>query len=567
MRPVPKARHTIAIAVFLAVSTAAGFLAAMEDHLSQQQANMAVNMVRAVEGDLYARDAIFGASGLWRLHNPVWRWYLCEAYRATDGADVKLPFSMAAGPLTFVYLVGMYGLLWRQCRSWSIACYTSVLSVAVILVAAGAHWGLGPLQTMTPETVVLAFAPLLIWVFTARRDSPTVLWVFLAVGLLANIHVGAAMNLAAVLGLVLLAHRRFTWRGWRVAIAGGLCAAAAASPILWYYAAQRAAFNGGGPLRWATAGLIPLSTGAGGLAAMLSEALEFPSLGYLLALGLPALAVMIRSERFRVRDLGDWVWFLIAAAAVAMVIQGVVETVGPLYGARSVTVGFVHAIRLVLVPLYVLFAQGAVHLFRSGASRHTLRVAMTVFALLWLAPSDNLAVPRHGVEAAAFRALPEAERPENIQNRDDRAAGRRELRAISQWLATHTPTDTVVACVDARVRLWARRALVVGWTDLPYYSYLAPDGRRPWRRRLTEQTDLLIPRRGGAAGAAKLNQFARRYGASYIILAAASAPPANAPDVWAGPTDPRWGEHWVLYRPAGPTTADPTNAAPSTTAE
>jgi hypothetical protein len=248
--------------------------------------------------------------------------------------------------MQMLFLLGMYALLYQQCRSWSVACYTAVLSTAVIFVLGRGYWGLGTLSTMTPETVYLAFVPLLVWGFLRWIDSPRVLWIFLAAGLLANVHAVTGMNVTLVLAIAYLGHRRFDPWAWPTAILGGLCAAGAASPFLWHYFEARAAVGGGGSglQDWSA---VAQAFDRGELTllypAMLADALEF--LGYTLVLWLPAVVVLLRAERFRARNLRVWVWMLIGSMAVGLLLHGVSQLAGVLRNSPPPVIDFVYALQ------------------------------------------------------------------------------------------------------------------------------------------------------------------------------------------------------------------------------
>ena len=158
MIPPPIGRHALALAILGAAAVLTGLMAAHESTPTNDQVNAAVNALRATQAGLYERDPVFGREGLWQYHSPAWQWYLREVFAATGYTDIIAPFRTLAGPLTFVYLLGMYALLWQQVRSWSVACIVAILSMRVINVPGGGFWGLGPLQTMNAESVVLAAA-------------------------------------------------------------------------------------------------------------------------------------------------------------------------------------------------------------------------------------------------------------------------------------------------------------------------------------------------------------------------------------------------------------------------
>ncbi|NQU76124.1 MAG: hypothetical protein HQ546_07425 [Planctomycetes bacterium] len=552
MRPIPKARHAVAVAVFLAVAVLVHFQAAVERDMTDDQVGVAVNVVRSLDDQLYGRDPVYGRSQLWRFQTPVWQWYLREAYLATGQTDLRRPLAMLAGPLVFIYLVGMYLLLWRQCRSWSVACYVAVMSTAVITVAGGGQWGLGPLSTMTAETVYLAATPLMVWAFVLRIGSKSALWVFAAAGALANVHLVTGMNLSLVLAVMVAANRRFSWRGWLMAFSGLLCSAAAAGPTVWYCFAQRWAFAPTFTAGWSA---VEPALRRGELTVllpdMLTKALELPSLAYSLALWIPALAVIFSGKRLHVRGIGPWVWFLVAALGVGLVLHGASQLVGALTGSAPPVIDFVHAIRFTMLALYVLFSQAVVNVMRLGVARRAVRMTLAALIAIWLVPAENLSVPRHWVQDALTSPMPEEELPENVEKRLVHSRRNGELLSIGRFLQAYTPVDTVVICEEAGLRLWSRRALVVCRADVKHFYYLAPDRLQDWADLLREQFKILHPPAGGPVDREAMDQFAQRHGAEYVVMGAWQMDPPQDQRQWVRPPAEEkdgWGRYWRLYR-------------------
>jgi hypothetical protein len=548
MRPAPKARHLVAITVFVATAALAHVLAAHDDDLTDEQVGQAVNVIRSLNGDLYAQDPVYGASGLWRLDAPIWQWYWREAFRSTGQLDILAPLRWLVGPTVLVYLLGMYGLLWRQCRSWSVACYVSVLSLAVMPVAGGGEWGIGPLSAMTAGGVGLALVPWVAWAFLWRIDSPSVLWVFLLAGLVTNVDPSTGMNLTILLAIALVVHRRFSWRGWGLAVLGGFCAAGAAGPYLWHAWSLHATYAGaaapGWPLvAWAIRQHHPIVL----LPALLRQAVELSASAYALVLWIPAITVMTRLQRFRVSDQRVWVALLAGGLAVGLALHGASQLVGMLRGTAPPVLGFVQALALTLLPLYVLLAQAVVHVLRMGTSRWALRLTLAAMMAAWLVPADNLAVPRHWVEDTAAAAVSPENRPDNVTRRAIRQAREQELRAIGLWIQGHAPADAVVVCEDARMRLWAHRSLVACREDAMYFYCLAPEGLRAWTDLLVAQREVLRPRAGRTVDVVELAEFARLHGAQYAVVRADEVPAPGSGPGWVAPPSQEWGEYWQLW--------------------
>ncbi len=550
MRPSPKPRHLVAVAIFLVIGSLAYLAALSEDRMTDEQVNRSVNALRAADPGLYAADPVFGESGLWRFNNPLWQWYLKEVYRVAGTDNLLKPLQLLTGPVVVVYLLGMYALLWRQCRSWTVSCYVAVLSLAIISVVGGSQWGLGTVGSMTPEALCVAMAPLLLRAFLDRIDSPAVLWVFAAAGLLANINVPTGINLALVFAIVLLGRRKFGLRGWALAISGGLVTVAAASPHLWHFLTQRRAFATAASVAdWES---VALAFRRGRLTVLFPDLvgnlLEMPGLAFLLALWIPAVAVMTQSGRFRVRDRATWIWMLAGCLAVGLVLHGASQSWGKVTGSAPPVIDFVKALSLTLPALYVLLAQGIVHLLRLGFGRAWVQLTLGVVLVLWLTPAANLAVPRHYVEEKMASLVDEDNRPVNVQRRLARRARRAELRAIAEWLGENISPDDIVACQDSRVRLWSRRSLVACSSDVKFFYYMAPHKLRAWSDLVAEQRETLQPRTGQPVDPAKIDAFARGHNVRYAVL-----PPGRELPVTDGFTevksdDSAWGRHWRLCR-------------------
>ncbi len=538
--------------VLAVVAAIATLLAFYEPRLDDRQAAMATGAVRAVHEELYARDVVYGPAALWKLDNPVWRWYLREAFRATGRGEAARVFAVAVGPLVFAFALGMYALVWRQCRSWSLAVYAAVMAMVVIHLADEVHWGLGPRWTVTPATVALAAVPWAMGGLLRWGEDPAVLWVFLGVGLLGNIHLVTATNLALVFAIVVVGRGGGSLRSWLLAAAGLLCAAGAASGVFRYQTVQAAAAVGGDPWsRWMVAFAAESDPVRQNLGAMVSRAMEFPSMGYLLALWLPAVAVMVRSERYRVRDLDVWVWMLLGVFIVGGGLHGLIAASGASGDLSAAALGFPQALRLSLLPLFVLAAQAVNHLTRSWGVGRVVRTALAGLMIVWLLPADNLAVVRHGVQDYFVSAQPLSDRPLAAQHRDQRRCRDRELRAICRWVRHHTDDSTVIACEDPHARLWSARSLVACETDRHYVQLRAPDRLADWAARLRAQREVLLPRDGGPVDPAALEAFAADYGADYIIVDAALVAEASASDGWIDDPAGRWGLYLRLYRTAG----------------
>ena len=92
MRPGPRSRHLLALAILLGVAVVSGYLAAKDDRLSAPQANIAATALKRHDQKLFATDPVLGAAGLWRYHTPVLQAALELMLVPTRYRDATFPF-------------------------------------------------------------------------------------------------------------------------------------------------------------------------------------------------------------------------------------------------------------------------------------------------------------------------------------------------------------------------------------------------------------------------------------------------------------------------------------------
>ena len=362
MRPFPRSNHFVAVMVFAAVSAAAGYAALHDARLSDAQVHIATAVLKHHDPTLLTHDAVFGARYWWRIAPPTFRVLMEMVLAPTEYRNPILPFRAMTGAVVMVYLCGMYALLYRQCRSWSIAVFTSLLSLTVVETTHGSSWGAGSLASMTPPTLCVAVLPLVMLAYLRYRRQWQVMLVFGALGLLANVDLAASMNATVVLLIVHLCTGRFAPRVCVDAAAGGMLALLGALPHLWYYYGLRLAT--GAEFAAAPAALEVLHKANVLYPDLFKPLLETQTLVRMGVLLIAAVVVLARVERYRVREPAVWVYFIAAVACVTFVGQGLSQLVGILGGGAPPLTGFVQAFGLILLPLYVLLAQALTNAFR-----------------------------------------------------------------------------------------------------------------------------------------------------------------------------------------------------------
>ena len=392
LRPIPQSRHTLAALIFIAVSALAAWAALADPKISPVQVNIGCAALKESQQEPFTGDQVFGKSDLWQFYTPVLLGVLKLVLVPTHYADVVLPFRLMVGPTVLLFLGGMYALLYRQTRSWSVSAFVAVLSATVVYVLGGANFGLGTLATMTPQDVLLAMTPLIVLAYLNYEEHWRLVLVFLFIGLMGNVHLVTAMNLTLVLLIVYLGRHGFRPRAWATAAVCGLCSLLAAAPYMGYYLGLR--LNIPDPHATVSAKVVGMAFDLSNQQVLFPDLLKGlwdVNLWRLALLGVVAVTVLCRWERFRLRDGSAWLWMIVAVLLVSLGFQGASQALGASWGGGPPVIDFLKASSLLLLPLYVLLAQGLVNLFRLvRVHRRLLQWCCIGLLLAWVVPSENL---------------------------------------------------------------------------------------------------------------------------------------------------------------------------------
>lgn len=559
MQPVVRPRHILAVAVFAVVAAAYGYFAAFDDHLADAQIDQAASVLKLHDSGLFPADPLFDQSGAWHGRNGTFLGIMGLLGRFTGLDDPLLPFRILAGPLAMIYLCGMYALLYQQCRSSSAATLVAVLSSAVIPTVGDSTWGMGPLSTVTPAGMCYALCPLLILMalrYIRTGHNLRLTMVFLATGLMGNIHPQTGINLGIILLAVLLASRKPSARSCLLAT---LCLAmlvAGLSPFL-------AAYIRSGALSQLACQPSVMDDIYSALhnrdLSILYPELLRPLPAWLVrvaALAIPIVVVLTQVRRAGAANLRYWVAFASAAVVVAFVFQGLMQIAGRAFHFAPPLLGFFEAADLVMIPLYALFAQALTSLFRltRGRTRLVMRWACAVVLVVWLAPSENFLQARQMVVRAVGASLDEDQRPRGIQRILESSSRRAELLAAARWARFNTDNRAVFLSSSSEFRLFARRSIVAGQQDDNFLYAAQPIALPPWRQRFNEQRRCLSPAQH-RADLWSLTHFIEDLlrqesfgpaGAWYVILPVSSLLESDSKD--AVEITGSWGRYYRLYR-------------------
>jgi len=422
----------------------------------------------------------------------------------------------------------------------------------------------------------MSVVPLLALGFVRTHKKPLILVVFFLVGLCGNIHLVSAVNLAAVMFIVMLGLGRLKPGAW-IRGAGALAAAiAGASPALYHYYVT---FSPSGKfalpvMTWQNLRTVLDHSGMNVLyPEVLIEALRW--LPVACALVAPVIIILCLAGRYRASNLGEWLGMLIAAVFVAFglhgLIQAAVRWLSPSSGG-PVLIGLFEALRIAMLPLYVLLAQATVHLLRM-THRHQawVRVTAGLLTAVYLGSSYNTRPIRHMVTDVVARTS----KRKTFSRHRLRSEAQSELRRIASWASLSTAGDALFITDKAEMRLYGRRSLLACRADLQYILHLQPERACEWDETIIAQRGILKPSSATRTDANKIVEFAdehrkRRRLANvptYFLISAKSAPLPNDRLEQIDPPDKKWGKYWRLFRivPAKPATAPAIVPAATTT--
>ncbi len=555
MRRAYHPRHFLAVLIFVAVSAAMTYQASLDYQLSESQLNLAAAAVKRHDAQLFGPDQVFGESNLWRVHTPAFQALMELSLVPTNYSDVLLPFRLLTGAVLMVYLLGMYALCYHQCRSWSISAFVAVLSSVVIHTLGGHYWGLGSLDSITPGAIVQAISPLILLAFLRHQNQWRVMLVFGFVGLCGNMNLTTSINLTLIMLFVYLACRRFAPSAWPRALGCAACAFLGALPYGGYVLGIKAqlANNTAGVTSAVAAEALRLGNMEVLFPELLQSALGW--LPFLAVLAIPSMMVLARIERFRVRNLGVWISFLASGIAVGVGAQWVSLWLGGLNEqTHPAFIDFAQAGSLIMLPLYVLFAQGLTNLFRLiRRQRHALRWGCAVLMAAWIIPSDNVRFIRHQIYQLLTLPIADQYKPRNVRRHNQQRAEREELTAIAHWARDNTDPNAIFLCDKAQFRLTSQRAIVSTSSDVLYFYYLRPGLLGEWVETFKQLRRITKP--AGKINPGQVRQFvddlAKRSGFElaeswYLICRTGSAP--GQIDLLEQITSDNWGSQYQLFK-------------------
>jgi hypothetical protein len=280
-----------------------------------------------------------------------------------------------------------------------------------------------------------------------------------------------------------------------------------------------------------------------------------------------SIAVLIRLDRLKTRDLGFWSVMFIASLGVTILGQGLMQLSAVLTGRGPLLIEFARATPLAMLPLYAFTAQALANLFRLSRRGHTLRWGCVALTAIWMLPSENLRVVRHWGYEVGTSFMEEQDKPIRLRQRLRRVQRRRELQNIARWAEKNTGLDDIFITDNTEFRMLSRRSMIAG-DSVRWVFYLAPDFLPEWIQR-TGELGQMLRSSGGKADAEAIYHFASDLdnamigpgaGNWYAIINADANPESDRFEIIS---DDRWGEHWILVRIILPNRSAPPTTQPT----
>ncbi|MBT7170912.1 MAG: hypothetical protein HN909_03985 [Phycisphaerales bacterium] len=215
---------------------------------------------------------------------------------------------------------------------------------------------------------------------------------------------------------------------------------------------------------------------------LVSQALQWAIyIGVLL--GLAVTMLWRHDDEHTSLHLGIWIWVALLGALVSLGGIGLMQFLATSQKCLVLPPVILQASCWTMLALFVLLARGLRNVTRvMRFSPGVLFWARIVLLLAWLLPSDNCSVVRHHLYEWFTAGLRESDKPMRLQELRDRHVALREMEAIGLWLRKNTPADTLIVTNQPRMRVCARRGVLVIQSDVTMLVQHAPWLIETWHR-------------------------------------------------------------------------------------
>jgi len=555
MRPAPSPKHIPSIIILIAVSLLAGYLSWHDDSITDDQIQLLTS--------LKANNANFAGDGIYdhhivggqfhHMHSIAFAGLIRAVNRICPAnASPEMPMRLLVGPITLLFLLGMYALLWRQTMSSATSTFVAVLSTTMMSTFDGWHWGVGAISSITPEGLVVAISPLLMLAYLKYFNDRRIVLIFMLMGLCGNIDIVSSINMALVAMLTFLACHRFNRQAMAVGVSGVFLFMIGALPnishLLMVHAQIEQAVGQVAPIDFATVmRAFDMSYYEVTYPELLMPLWQWGL--YPLTLAAVSLVVLWRLDKFRSQFIDMWVWMSISSLIVMLGFHALATAAAYLTRQPLPFYVFLQASCWLMLPLYVLFARALTQVFRilEKKYRHLLRWVMAGVIVGWMLPSDALRPARYGLYRLAAMT-PIGQNSLKINDIMERKAKRQELVNIARWQNKNC-VNSFVYIDDPKYRLNSGQAILTCREDFIYYYLLLPSQLQQWMDNLHETRKILarpLNIQELTNDAIKRVSVIPQISQVYIITSDKEI--ADNPQNLQEIKSDNWGKYWKIYR-------------------
>jgi len=400
-----------------------------------------------------------------------------------------------------IYLCGAYWLFFALAQHKLASVLTAILSLPAWPTLIDA-WGLDVPKNMLPRSVFLAFVPWLTLglIRASQRLLPAVA-IFLAIGLLANLHPVSGFGFVQILLLTILLQNKFRLRAFsRCALLGIAAALPVIGFAITYVSGTRVAKADAVPypilldmFQYRVAVFFPFAR----------ERVSDTLIGVAVPSALAFLGWRLRRRNGALDSRDAWFkWFLVSTVVVSFAGTAVIQVASRVTESKPLIFDQMRALRFVYLPLFALAAYFLAHILKAAQEgtrawqQRSIIVVITGF-----------------VVAASFPNGTHFHRLWNEHVHAKASFGRdSSVKSLGEWIRHHTPVNALIDYDSPLLRLIAQRSLVFCKKDGGILLYSGSERLREWHQRFLEDKE--IPKGASEARLA----FARKYSADYMVL-------------------------------------------------
>ncbi len=471
-------------------------------------------ILKDLHPELYPLDFFLSDQKNFQFYIPWYRALAAWVVGDARGEDLLVRYNLLLFPSYFLFLLGMYLLIWQLTGKASVGWIVALSAVLTRQCLSVNPFGIGLAQSMVGLKLFFAGVPWILYILVRMRlgRSGQYLACFL-LGLLSNLHPILGLGIMLCMGAAVWVIRQSIGWKWSDGFVSAAAFAAGFSPFVFQYLHARPPVMGAGPTLTADEFWTAFSPAWGYLPVSLKGLRNF-LLDALPLLCFSALAIRGRSRgRPGQRPASEtpaferffWV-FAAAALIVPIVVSAAIQTQSHLTN-RPPVIGLepMRWTSFIYLPLFVFTS------FFLADAIDRRRSRLTILAAVLLLFAQKEFPGRQIVREALRESGLHSEKRLEVWTRETRRKA--DLQELAEWVRRHTRADDLFFHPHYDFRFYAERSIVVGWKDGSMLTRAGPGRVREWLSRsgaVREALDSKDPR--------KILDTARQYGCHYIVL-------------------------------------------------